>query len=199
MNKIKKEYKLIIPIIILVLIDQLLKFVILKVGNPIYQNTSGTYGVDSNSTFTYIVTNLIVVLIAFKFATSQNQFVDKKIKVFLILIISGGVSNTIDRIFRGFVVEFIKIGKLPVFNLADIFILIGWVSMAGIFAVFTTNEIKERKIEKQNKNKKGMNNLQKIKVEETGKRIDAFLTSKIDASRVTVQRLIDEEKNFSKW
>ena len=26
--------------------------------------------------------------------------------------------------------------------------------MAGIFAVFTTNEIKERKIEKQNKNKK---------------------------------------------
>ena len=57
MNKIKKEYKLIVPIIILVLIDQLLKFVILKVGNPIYQNTSGTYGVDSNSTFTYIVTN----------------------------------------------------------------------------------------------------------------------------------------------
>ena len=154
MNKIKKEYKLIVPIIILVLIDQLLKFVILKVGNPIYQNTSGTYGVDSNSTFTYIVTNLIVVLIAFKFATSQNQFVDKKIKVFLILIISGGVSNTIDRIFRGFVVEFIKIGKLPVFNLADIFILIGWVSMAGIYAVFTTHEIKERKIEKQNKNKK---------------------------------------------
>ena len=85
MNKIKKKYKLIIPIIILVLIDQLLKFVILKVGNPIYQNTSGTYGVDSNSTFTYIVTNLIVVLIAFKFATSQNQFVDKKIKVFLII------------------------------------------------------------------------------------------------------------------
>ena len=33
MNKIKKEYKLIVPIIILVLIDQLLKFVILKVGN----------------------------------------------------------------------------------------------------------------------------------------------------------------------
>ena len=39
-----------------------------------------------------------------------------------------------------------------------------------------------------------MNNLQKIKVEETGKRIDAFLTSKIDASRVTVQRSIDEER-----
>ena len=36
--------------------------------------------------------------------------------------------------------------------------------------------------------------MQKIKVEETGKRIDAFLTSKIDASRVTVQRLIDEER-----
>ena len=41
-----------------------------------------------------------------------------------------------------------------------------------------------------------MKNLQKIKIEnnEVGKRIDAILASKIDASRVTVQRLIEEEK-----
>lgn len=165
MNKIKKEYKLIvISIIILIAIDQLLKFFVLKVGNQnlignflnlkLSENANGTYGVGSNSTFSYIVTNLIVVIIAFKFATSQNQFVDKKIKVFLTLIISGGISNTIDRIFRGYVIEFLQIGKLPIFNLADIFILIGWVSMAAVFAAFTTNEIKERKIEKQNKSKK---------------------------------------------
>ena len=41
-----------------------------------------------------------------------------------------------------------------------------------------------------------MKDLQKIKIEnnEVGKRIDAILASKIDASRVTVQRLIEEEK-----
>ena len=41
-----------------------------------------------------------------------------------------------------------------------------------------------------------MNVLQKIKVEEVeqGKRIDIYLTSKIDASRVTIQRLIEDEK-----
>lgn len=159
MSKIKKDYKLIvIPIIILVLIDQLLKFLILKVGNQnlieeflnlrISQNTDGTYGIGSNSTLTYIITNLVVIIIALKFVMSQNQFIDKKIKRFLILIISGGISNTIDRIFRGYVVEFIQIGKLPIFNLADIFILVGWVSMVAVFAAFTAKEIKERKIEK---------------------------------------------------
>lgn len=163
MSKIKKDYKLIvIPIIILVLIDQLLKFFILKVGNQnligeflnlrISQNINGTYGIGSNSTLIYIITNLVVIVIAFKFITSQNQFIDKKIKIFLIFIISGGISNTIDRICRGYIVEFIQIGKLPIFNLADVFILVGWVLMVAIFAAFTAREIKERKIEKEEKN-----------------------------------------------
>lgn len=158
MNKTKKEFKIIVLlIIILVLIDQLLKFIILKVGNQnlidgilnfnISKNTNGTYGVGSNSTITYIITNLVIIVIAFKFITSQNQFVDNKIKLFLILIISGGISNTIDRIFRGYVVEFMQIMKLPIFNLADIYIVIGWIAMIATFASFTAKEIKNRKKE----------------------------------------------------
>lgn len=162
MNKNKKEYKIIIiAIIILVLIDQLLKFIILKVGDKtlidgvlsfhMTENKEGTYGISSQSTITYVITNLMVIAIVYKFITSQNQFVDKKTKVFLTLIIAGGISNCIDRIFRGYVVEFISIEKLPIFNLADIYILIGWVSMVAIFTAFTANEIKIRKIEKENK------------------------------------------------
>ncbi|MFH0912114.1 MAG: signal peptidase II [Patescibacteria group bacterium] len=43
----------------------------------------------------------------------------------LILVISGGVSNLIDKIVLGFVRDFVSIGWLPVFNLADMLILVG--------------------------------------------------------------------------
>lgn len=165
MNKNNKKYRsIIISIIVLVIIDQLLKILILKVGNKtliegilslnITENKNGTYGINSNSTITYVLTNLVVIVIAYKFITSQNQFVDKKTKIFLTLIIAGGISNSIDRIFREYVVEFVNIIKLPIFNLADIYILIGWVSMVAIFTVFTAHEIKNRRIEKENKSKK---------------------------------------------
>lgn len=158
MNKIKKEYKILSVIFILILIDQLLKFLALKNNNLVlidgflklktYEDVSGSYGINTNSTIMYVLTNLIVAIIAFQFITSQNQFVDKKIKILLSLIISGGISNCIDRIFRGYVLEFIDFTdflNLPIFNLADIYILIGWVVMAAIFAAFTAKELKNRK------------------------------------------------------
>lgn len=159
MSKTKKENKMLLVIILfLLVIDQILKFFALKNNNlilingilkiGIYQNENGTYGVNTNSTIMYVLTNLIIIVVAFKFITSQNQFVDRKTKVFLSLVIAGGVSNCIDRIFRGYVVEFIDFTdfiKLPIFNLADIYILIGWISMVAIFTVFTANEIKNRK------------------------------------------------------
>lgn len=46
----------------------------------------------------------------------------------LYLIVAGGVSNLIDRIFRGYVIDFIDVNLLsfPNFNIADIFITIGF-------------------------------------------------------------------------
>lgn len=40
-------------------------------------------------------------------------------------VMSGAISNLIDRIFRGFVVDFIAVGWWPVFNLADTFLTVG--------------------------------------------------------------------------
>lgn len=157
----KEDILLISMVVIIVLIDQILKIWIQKVGEisifsgildfKVTQNTNAAYGIGSNSTIMYVLTNLVILGVIFKFITTQNQFVDKKFKIFLSFILAGGISNVIDRIVRGYVTEFIDFTqaiKLPVFNIADLFVLIGWVSIAAIFAVFTVQEWRNRKTER---------------------------------------------------
>lgn len=42
-----------------------------------------------------------------------------------VLLFAGAVGNAIDRIWHGFVIDFISIGNFPVFNMADIYISVG--------------------------------------------------------------------------
>lgn len=167
-KKISKEkIALLILIIVLIIVDQITKVLIVNAGEisviqgvlkfSVTHNTSGAYGVGSNSNIMYVITNLIVIAIVYKFMTSQNEFIDRKLKVFLSFIIAGGISNTIDKIFRGHVVEFIDLKQfisLPVFNIADLLVIIGWVSLAAIFAAFTVKEMRKGKVDKQENEKK---------------------------------------------
>ena len=59
-------------------------------------------------------------------------------------ILAGGIANVIDRVLNGYVTEFINIVGLPVLNLADIFVLIGWMAVAAIFASFTVKEWRKK-------------------------------------------------------
>lgn len=54
--------------------------------------------------------------------------------VFLVVVVAGAVSNLIDRILLGCVVDFIAIGSFPVFNIADCAITVG-------FSVFAFQKI----------------------------------------------------------
>lgn len=60
--------------------------------------------------------------------------------------------NFIDRIFRGQVIDFIEIfpsTHFPLFNLADIYIVVGWVILAFLFAMYTYKEILSKKKSKE--------------------------------------------------
>ena len=141
-KKINKfDIAIIIIIITIIVIDQISKIIV--------QNTY-SIGTDSNSEMMYIVTNLIIIVLITRFMLSQNQFVDKILKVFLSFIVAGGISNLIDRIARGYVLEWINISRiewLPMFNIADIFVLVGWILVVGKFTYFTAKELR-RKAEK---------------------------------------------------
>lgn len=45
-------------------------------------------------------------------------------RILLQFILAGGVSNVIDRIFRGYVVDFIALKPFGIFNFSDVFIVI---------------------------------------------------------------------------
>lgn len=161
-KKLSKEVILLISIVlIIIIIDQTFKIWMQKEEQvsivsgvlkfKVSENTSAAYGIGSNSTVMYIATHLVILGVILKFITAQNEFVDMKLKIFLSFILAGGVSNVIDRVMNGYVTEFIDFGeitRLPIFNIADIFILIGWIAVAAIFAVFTVKEWRSQKVEK---------------------------------------------------
>lgn len=71
----------------------------------------------------------------------KHKETSKYIKISLILIISGAIGNFIDRITKGYVVDFIhfyikNIFDWPVFNVADIFVVCGTILLAVIILFF---------------------------------------------------------------
>lgn len=134
---IKVLYFLFIFLIIVDQIIKLLAFNFLKNNNSIIfinnilnftyvENKGASFGVFSeNRTFLILLTFVIIFFILF--ILKKDYFKNKFINLFLILILSGGISNLIDRIFRGYVIDYIDISfiNFPVFNFADCLIFIG--------------------------------------------------------------------------
>ena len=170
-KKEKKKLYLILAIMIflIIFIDQLSKVLVIHYGEITWisdkivlkptEMKNGMY--DETSRGVRILTNLVIVAIIFGIIKSDNQFVTKKTKILLSFAFAGGVSNIIDRLCRGNVVEFINIGNFPAFNIADVCILIGWVSFVAIFASFSSKELTKKKLktdeEKKTENKDNTN------------------------------------------
>ena len=154
-NNKKSLYIIIAVIVLLVAIDQVTKFLVIGKNYDLIQNVlsinfeesiKGSFGVGQKGTGTFIITNVIVLGIIFKFIKMQSEQIDKKTYGALCMIIAGAFGNLIDRIFRGYVVRFIAVFpsiKIPTFNIADILIVLGWILLAAFFATFAIKVRKE--------------------------------------------------------
>lgn len=109
------------------------------------ENEGMAFGINKKNIGNIIITTILLIAII-KYIFNQKENMNKKIVFFLSLIIAGGCSNLIDRIFKGAVFDFIKIGSFPVFNLADCFIVIGWFCFVINFIIFSAKEIRIDKI-----------------------------------------------------
>lgn len=50
----------------------------------------------------------------------------------LLLVTAGALGNYLDRIFRGYVVDFVELKHWPVFNVADIYVTLGLAALAWL-------------------------------------------------------------------
>ena len=89
--------------------------------------------------------------VVIRFMLNQKEMMNKFTSISLSLILAGGFGNLIDRIFRGTVIDFIDIS--PIFNIADILVVVGWISFALSMAIYTTKEFKNLKGHKGMKNR----------------------------------------------
>ena len=48
----------------------------------------------------------------------------------LILVAAGAIGNYLDRVFRGYVVDFVHLRHWPVFNVADVYVTLGYALLA---------------------------------------------------------------------
>lgn len=111
-------------------------------------NNGGAFGVAQGNIIMFVITNLVVLGLIIRFIYLQKDLMDKSTLFTLCAILAGGFGNLIDRIARGYVIDFINLFpkfNLPIFNLADIYITLGWIFLAFIFAMYTYKEIKNIK------------------------------------------------------
>ena len=113
------------------------------------ENTGAAFSSFSDNKVILIVfTSLVIALCLFVLMT--NKVRSKAASVCLLLIVSGGIGNLIDRVANGFVVDFIEplFMNFAVFNVADIFITVGGILLI-CYEIYTL--ISEKKQSKENK------------------------------------------------
>lgn len=144
-----KLIKIVLVICLLVIVlDQGTKFLVTKFasngigsenfGISITENTGMAFGFNQGNKKNIILT-IFVLLILISFLKNQKDELDNKTIIAVSLAVGGGVSNLIDRVFRGGVLDFINIWKFPKFNVADICVCGAWILIV-IFLILYSNK-----------------------------------------------------------
>ena len=90
------------------------------------ENRGMAWGFLQNQTILLLILSIIVSLILLFFMYTHSN--DIMLCISSVLIIAGGIGNSIDRISQGYVVDFIRFHfwqSFPIFNFADICVTIG--------------------------------------------------------------------------
>ncbi len=115
------------------------------------ENTGAAFGMfqDMTTMLSIFTTLLIVVLLVLLF---MKKITNTLAVWSIAMIVAGGIGNLIDRIFRGFVVDYIYFTPInfPIFNLADTFVVVGEILL--VFYIFFIHDKYKTKIEQAKSN-----------------------------------------------
>ncbi len=112
----------------LVILDQTTKWWVVQhshsYGLVLAQNTGIAFGLFQNQTYLIAMIN-IIFLVAIWFLRERLFSRSPWQTLALWFILAGGVGNGFDRMTRGYVVDFLQVGSIPTFNVADICVNVG--------------------------------------------------------------------------
>ena len=133
-----KRRNIIIFSIILIFIDQIIKYLVhnyiisdIVIINNFFSiinlsNYGAAFGILSNNIYFLIFISLILIYFIISEIKKNNN---KGYIISLLMILGGALGNLIDRIFRGYVVDYLSFElfniSFPVFNFADMLITFG--------------------------------------------------------------------------
>lgn len=127
------KYRLIfISALTVLLLDRIAKIAILASGNEFTKNLGIAFGIGHSVPgilFFLVALGLIGLIYLSKALDLKKQ----SNQIALGLILGGGISNILDRLFYGFVIDFIDIFSLSSFNLADVAVTFGSVILLVYF------------------------------------------------------------------
>jgi signal peptidase II len=135
MTPVKKIFlKTLSLVIALTAIDQIAKFLIEKnFAEVVSKNTGIALGINVGNIWAIIISNIILICVVIYATKKELKITHTLTQLFLALILGGGLGNLIDRIFRGYVVDYISIWIYPSFNIADIYISVGIIGIIIFF------------------------------------------------------------------
>lgn len=157
----------IISAAVLVVVDQLTKklavdnlmgkedIILIKnfIGLSYAENTGAAFSMFSDSTMLLSVVTLLLILggVVFMFL---GKIEGKLMNICAVMILAGGTGNLIDRFAHGYVVDYIKtlFIDFPVFNFADILVVVGVFVVIGYLIYDIIKEEKQKKKEKADGN-----------------------------------------------
>ena len=117
------------------------------------ENSGSAWGMLSGKTWILLTVTVVVMLVLITFMLKYGK--SSKLLIWAIsLVISGGMGNLIARIFRdGKVVDFLHFEffpSFPIFNIADIAVVVGAGLLILYFLIDTVKESKKNKGKEQN-------------------------------------------------
>ncbi len=115
-------------------------------GFTYVENKGAAFGIFADNRWVFMLFSTLAIIamiyLLFKLKNQNYLFI-----ISLSMLIGGGIGNMIDRIFRGYVVDFFKFlfVKFAIFNVADCFVTVG-AFVLFIYLIFIYDDKSDNKI-----------------------------------------------------
>ena len=105
------------------------------------RNYGAAFSIMQNKRIFLIAATVVMMAALCVYAVKMGNRISKAERIALAMIVGGGIGNLIDRVFLGYVTDFLDIHIIPIFNVADCFVTVGCILL--VIAVLSEKKEKQ--------------------------------------------------------